>query len=265
MIKYHRGFSLVELSIVLVILGLLTGGILSGQSLIRAAELRAIVSEVQHYQTAAHTFRDKYFAIPGDMQQASRFWGYNQTAANCPNRTGAANAGATGVCDGNGDGDLDALETGGQANERLQFWTHLAKAGLIEGTYTGVAGPNAHSHVYLGENVPKSRISNVGWWATDYRNEGAGGFSLPHGATGRTLVVAALTSGTTTQVTAAFLTPTEMWNIDTKMDDGKPAQGKIMARNYMTCTSYTSDTDTAAEYLLASSTKGCAIHANDAY
>jgi len=68
-------FSLVELSIVLVILGLLTGGVLTGQNLIRAAELRAVTTEFNAYQTAANTFKDKYFAIPGDMTNATDFWG----------------------------------------------------------------------------------------------------------------------------------------------------------------------------------------------
>ena len=60
------GFSLVELSIVLVILGLLTGGILAGQSLIRAAELRSISTDYSRYIAAVQAFRDKYFALPGD-------------------------------------------------------------------------------------------------------------------------------------------------------------------------------------------------------
>ncbi|MGB1540395.1 MAG: prepilin-type N-terminal cleavage/methylation domain-containing protein, partial [Rickettsiales bacterium] len=64
------GFSLVELSIVLVILGLLTGGILGGQSLIRAAELRSVSKEYEKYQTAINIFKDKYFALPGDFNNA---------------------------------------------------------------------------------------------------------------------------------------------------------------------------------------------------
>lgn len=70
-----RGFSLVELSIVLVILGLLTGGILAGQSLIRAAELRSYITDVQRYPAAVNAFKDKYFAYPGDMANATKFWG----------------------------------------------------------------------------------------------------------------------------------------------------------------------------------------------
>ncbi|MFZ4541879.1 MAG: type II secretion system protein [Rickettsiales bacterium] len=59
-ITTHHAFSLVELSIVLVILGLLVGGILSGQALIRASELRSVSTEQQRYFTAIQTFRDKY-------------------------------------------------------------------------------------------------------------------------------------------------------------------------------------------------------------
>ncbi|MFM9890490.1 MAG: type II secretion system protein, partial [Rickettsiales bacterium] len=82
------GFSLVELSIVLVILGLLTGGILSGQSLIRAAELRSVSTEYNRYVTAVQTFRDKYFALPGDMTNAQSFWG---SSANCPGTSAQGN------------------------------------------------------------------------------------------------------------------------------------------------------------------------------
>lgn len=68
-------FSLVELSIVLVILGLLVGGVVAGQSLIRAAELRSVSTDYQRFLTATLTFRDKYFALPGDFTMASRVWG----------------------------------------------------------------------------------------------------------------------------------------------------------------------------------------------
>src|SRR3569833_319215 len=68
-------FTLVELSIVLVILGLLDGGVHTGQSLIRAAELRSVTTQYQRFLTAVQTFRDKYFALPGDMTNAHSYWG----------------------------------------------------------------------------------------------------------------------------------------------------------------------------------------------
>jgi prepilin-type N-terminal cleavage/methylation domain-containing protein len=65
------GFSLIELAIVLVILGLLVVGIMLGQSLICAPELRDIPRELQGYQPAATTLCDKYSDIPGDMTDAA--------------------------------------------------------------------------------------------------------------------------------------------------------------------------------------------------
>ena len=120
-------FSLVELSIVLVILGLLTGGILTGQNLIRAAELRSVTTQLQAYQTAVMSFRDTYQAVAGDMRNATRFWGYSSGITACDNLTGAADAPA-GVCDGNGDGRVILSSSAGAhaARESYQFWRRRA-------------------------------------------------------------------------------------------------------------------------------------------
>jgi prepilin-type N-terminal cleavage/methylation domain-containing protein len=157
----RQGFSLVELSIVLVILGLLTGGILTGQSLIRASELRAVTTEYQRYIAAAHTFRDKYFAIPGDFNNATRFWGKDNT--NCSGDTGAA--ATPGTCNGNGDGNITDAAGAGLTGERFQFWKQLALAGLIEGTYSGLAGSGGTNHGVINSNSPPSKYSSGGWTA----------------------------------------------------------------------------------------------------
>ena len=86
--RTRYGFSLVELSIVLVILGLLVGGVLTGQSLIRAAELRSVSTEYSRYVASVHTFRDKYFALPGDMTNATQFWGTAAVLPRCLDRWG---------------------------------------------------------------------------------------------------------------------------------------------------------------------------------
>lgn len=72
---HRQAFSLVELSIVLVILGLLVGGILAGQSLIKASELRKIGADFTRYESAINAFRDKYFFYPGDLPNATQLWG----------------------------------------------------------------------------------------------------------------------------------------------------------------------------------------------
>ncbi len=162
-----EGFSLVELSIVLVILGLLTGGILAGQSLIRAAEIRSISTDFDRYNAAFYTFRDKYFAIPGDMRNATKFWGAQTGVTTdgvvtaCVNLTTAATSVAT--CNGDGDGLIHTVDSGTTYHERHRSWQHLANAGLIEGTYSGIAGTSAAAHVVIGENAPRSKISDAGF------------------------------------------------------------------------------------------------------
>ena len=59
-VKKRSGFTLIELAIVLVVIGLITGGILVGQDLIQAGQLRSVISQVEKYETAANSFKLKY-------------------------------------------------------------------------------------------------------------------------------------------------------------------------------------------------------------
>lgn len=251
-----NGFSLVELSIVLVILGLLTGGILAGQSLIRAAELRSISTDIARYQTAIYTFRDKYMALPGDMRNAGRFWGMANTAGTggeCADPYTNAGIG-TQTCNGNGDGLVAASSA---AYERHRAWQQLANAGLIEGSYTGLPGSGGNGHVAIGTNAPASRLSNAGY-SLYYWNDGAvdaGVYSRDYGN------MMSFGAASTTSITeSAIIKPEEMWGVDTKLDDGRPAYGKIISRNATSRPNcVTSDTASTATYLLTSSTVGCSV------
>src|ERR1017187_6744999 len=71
----NRGFTLIELSIVLVVIGLIVGGVLVGQDLIKAAQVRAEVTQLEKFNSAVNTFRVKYAYLPGDIPDpdASRF------------------------------------------------------------------------------------------------------------------------------------------------------------------------------------------------
>lgn len=253
----RNGFSLVELSIVLVILGLLVGGILAGQSLIRAAELRSIINDAQRYNTAMYTFRDRYMSLPGDMNSATRFWGFHNTTG-CINRTGATTNAASGTCDGNGDGIMANAAAANSSAELFQFWRQLSLAGLIEGSYSGLSGASGASHAVIGTNVPASRITNTGWTPNyqtlaDVISDG----NQPVVMTGNHFRVGQVGGATTSQ---PFLKPEEMWNIDIKLDDGKPARGQLLVRSTINgCTTAVLTTDLDANYNLSNSGILCSM------
>lgn len=249
----HRGFSLVELSIVLVILGLLTGGILTGQSLIRAAELRAVSGEYGRYITAVQTFRDKYMAIPGDMRNATKFWTAD-IPANCVATSTTSTANTT--CDGNGDGGIGLQLT----DESYRLWQHLAYAGLVEGTYTGTTGGASNTYTSVSGNSPGSKISNSLWWAwawNAYNNVGEPTYLPAIPSYGNVLMLGGRSNNFFPA--GGIVSPEEMWNIDTKLDDGRPGQGKLVPRPYVGCSTAATVADLAAEYAFTTTSKSCAF------
>jgi prepilin-type N-terminal cleavage/methylation domain-containing protein len=246
----RSGFSLVELSIVLVILGLLTGGILAGQSLIRASELRAVTSEFQRYVAATNTFRDKYFALPGDITNASSIWSTLAAGNN-----------------GNGDGNIDAAAAVSVTGEMFQFWNEMALAGLVEGSYTGLAGPGSGwvgRDTIPGTNSPKSRVNNTGWGVV-YMPNYVGNARIYTYDYGNAITFGTRWGGAGNLAVQSALKPEEAWNVDTKLDDGQPASGKIIAQDFIgftnagSCTTSTSQTDYAGAYNLSSSTVACSL------
>lgn len=247
--KKH-GFSLVELSIVLVILGLLTGGILAGQSLIRAAELRSVSADMQRYNAAYYSFRDKYLGLPGDLANATAFWtsagGTGANVACVEAQTSSSSA----TCNGNGDGNITSGISGYTYAERFMAWKHLASAGLIEGSYTGRSNGAATTYdAVIGTNVPASRLSS-GYWDIYYATSSSTNHFIGPAAN-------------TFRLFDALLKPEEAWNIDTKQDDGSPVYGKVVvyrpsAASFVnTCA--TPDNNTA-NYNLIDTSKQCVMN-----
>ena len=130
------GFTLIELSIVLVIIGLVVGGVLVGRDLINAAEIRSLLKEQEQFKTAAATFRGKYDCLPGDCWNAMTF-GF------------ATNGNGDGIM-GDPTGDL----FNGLNAEQLSFWQQLFQAGLIPSN--GIA--------FAGMGYVPANIRSDTWW-----------------------------------------------------------------------------------------------------
>lgn len=252
-VTHRYGFSLVELSIVLVILGLLTGGILAGQSLIRAAELRSVSADVMRHRAAIYSFRDKYFALPGDMTNATRFWG---TLAGTGSDAACQDTAATGAptCNGNGDGQVMSSAVG--HDERFRAWQHLANAGLVEGSYTGkTAGASGVYVQTIGANVVPSKIRNSFFDIS---------YAQPDG-TVNNFAASKLNANTISIYgsNADFLSdikPEEAWSIDTKMDDGNPVYGSVVSTlSVGTHPGCTTATDATAQYNIQASANRCVM------
>ena len=216
----RAGFTLVELALVIVILGLIVGGVVVGQDLIRASEVRSIVEDFRRYTSAISTFRDKYLQIPGDIDNATSFWGKDNT--NCPTHSGTA--ATNGTCNGDADGLFDVAAAASGTGEEFQFWRHLALSGIIAGNFTGLSGSGGTNHTVIGTNVPATRMSGGGYSLT-YHGTYSGSTNFFDGDYGNALQVGSQFG--TARTGAALLKGGEAWDIDIKLDDGKLAYGIV--------------------------------------
>lgn len=188
--KRQQGFSLVELAIVLVIIGLIVGGILTGQDLIRASELNSVTSDVNKLRTAVNTFKLKYNGLPGDIPNATSYW--------------------SGTANGSNDGRVL------WAAASMRAWQHLGLSGLIPGSYSGVIGTGA----LPGTNIPESSLKPAGF---GFYNMNYGGTSVA--AEALRFLFGGFVSGTTNW--AAVITPQDAASIDSKIDDGIARNGDV--------------------------------------
>ena len=144
----QRGFTLVEIAIVLVIIGLLLGGILKGQEMITQAKIKNVIADMSGVSAAMYGYQDRYKALPGDDSKAGRWT-------------------TTGLAAGDGDGIIEGTYLAGAGAESGQFWFHLRSAGFVSGT--GAENPfNAVSGkmgVQTGDgvvNTPGPVLATVG-------------------------------------------------------------------------------------------------------
>jgi len=121
--KHQAGFTLIEIAIVLVIIGLLLGGVLKGQELITSARVRNLISQQDGVKAAYFGFLDRFRSLPGDY--------------------GLATTNIAGVTvNGNANGQIQSIALGGATTlieEHIAVWEHLSRAGFVNGSYTYAA------------------------------------------------------------------------------------------------------------------------------
>ncbi|MDR0528144.1 MAG: prepilin-type N-terminal cleavage/methylation domain-containing protein [Zoogloeaceae bacterium] len=121
--KRQQGFTLVEIAIVLVIIGLLLGGVLKGQELIVQARIRNVINDLNGISAAVYAYQDRYRALPGDERSA-------MVAGRWQDLSGGDGDGL--VCGAYNGGSESGLSCG-SAQESLLLWQHLRQAGLLTG------------------------------------------------------------------------------------------------------------------------------------
>jgi prepilin-type N-terminal cleavage/methylation domain-containing protein len=225
MVRSQKGFTLIELSIVLVIIGLITGGVLVGRDLIAAATVRAQISQIEKYQTAVNTFRGKYGYLPGDIPD--------------PN-AGQYGFAARGQYGGEGDGngllegmldDVAGTNTGvyDAAGETLMFWVDLSQAGLIPGSFVSATSTSIPtvSSAGLAQYLPRAAIGG-----SNYVYIWSGGWSitLTSGDGFNYYAITSATSISSSRVSSGVgMTVQQAYAIDKKVDDGLPQSGNVLA------------------------------------
>lgn len=208
-LKQQNGFTLVELAIALMVIGLLIGGVLKGQELIENAKVTSFIRQIKAYDAATLIFRNTYGALPGDIKRPNRI-------PNCTEE----------ICNigGNGNGKIYNSDTSTSGIEIFNFFPHLTKAGMIQGPEGG-ASTSDNSDLFLPSTA-------FGLPVDVHADRGNFKFGSPHedGITANAYELPA------PHASSSSILPVRIMSaIDTKMDDGKPHSGDVQVVIYGDC------------------------------
>ncbi len=215
----EKGFTLVELAIVMIIIGLLLGGVLKGQELIENAKVTATISQVKGFQAALNSFRDAYGATPGDMRNATTRLQGCTGANNCSN--GSGNSLVSSVASNNPAWNAAVVAANGETSN---FWKHIALADLI----TGV------------DPTASVAVADTAWGQTHPSSSLRGGFEMYYDVNLNDINAAVTVSGHVLRMSNGGLLGTvgtagaapasglQAANIDRKLDDGRPFAGSVI-------------------------------------
>lgn len=216
-----KAFTLIELSIALIIIGLIAGGIIGGASLIQENTIRNIIKDFNTYQSSINLFKNQYGYFPGDFPNAQNYLSTSNG--------------------GNGNGYIDT------DNEFVYAWQHLALANMIFGNYNGIVGSSPK--FIPGTNIPNSKLPSSGY---NFENLSVYGSMMTYDITLSQNLGNASNNFNGGVIPSAFAQ-----KLDSKIDDGMPATGIILtirsasnnASNVCVSANYTSTPGSAVTYL----------------
>ena len=239
-INRRRGFTLVEMSIVLVIIGLIIGAIAVGRDLVQATKIRMAIAQIEKYKTAVNTFKVKYNAIPGDMAgDQALAYGFQPTSR--PDTAGEIH----------GNGILEDTTLGTYVDHLIFelpiFWQDLASAHLVDGDFTqatmvewGAGSAQNLNRGTVGNYLPASPLGN-GTYVVAYGVSasvkwvwvGASLYSIPIAGGNYFQLTGILGTDVDSELsTALTITPSQAKAIDTKVDDGVFDTGQVMSSDW---------------------------------
>lgn len=234
--KITAGFTLIELSIVLVIIGLIIGGVLVGQMMIRNSTIQKTIKQVEQFNTAVNAFRGKYNCLPGDCRNAYKF-GFT-TANNSSAGHGVITINGE---NGNGDGKIYLSATSGGSETYNAFWW-MHEAGLVNvpgvqyGDGSAVDFTTISAAIGGGRSTAFGSYMNV--WTLNYMDMADPNYLASSGSgnaanneyfqhPGHYYWLAPQPN--VAADVAEAISPADAYAIDAKMDDGFPRSGKVLA------------------------------------
>lgn len=138
----NKGFTLIELSVVLILISLIVAGISVGSTLTRQANMRAVITEMTDYKRSYQAFKERYNAKPGDFAHAFTHW---------PTTVQCTTTGVAADCNGDGNGFISFAN-----REQRKAWMHLRLAELT--SYTPILIASADGVIISGTTIPFSKI-----------------------------------------------------------------------------------------------------------
>ena len=189
--RKYQAFTLVEMSVVITIIGLIIGGVMVGVSLVDRSRKQATISDLQKFDQAIANFNSKYLGYPGDISVGSSIFG---------------DVGCSVACNGNGN---NIIEFRGPPTEANQAWEHLSLAGLISQYARYNAG------YVIDKNIPSAPVIGAGYWLVNKM---------------QIFVGASQSAANSNYFDAGIFTPDDVRYFDDKIDDGRPGTGIIQAR-----------------------------------